>query len=127
MSSSCRATVLMRPFGDSGLVVSALGFGAGHIGDEHMAAQQVERLLDAAVDLGVTFFDTARGYGLSEERLGRWLPRHRAGIVLSTKVGYALSSDCRSASRRHGRGRLDYRRCHRWSGAGTTKAAHRRG
>jgi aryl-alcohol dehydrogenase-like predicted oxidoreductase len=42
------------------------------------------------VGLGITFIDTARGYGLSEQRIGSWLPAHREDVVLSTKVGYGV-------------------------------------
>lgn len=74
----------------SRLEVSRLGFGAGHIGDPAMAEEEVERLLLGVVDSGVTLVDTARGYGLSEERIGRHLARRRDEIVLSTKVGYGI-------------------------------------
>jgi aryl-alcohol dehydrogenase-like predicted oxidoreductase len=42
------------------------------------------------VDSGITLIDTARGYGLSEERIGRYLGHRRSEIVLSTKVGYDI-------------------------------------
>ncbi len=79
-----------RTLGQSGIEVSALGLGAGQIGDGRLEEAQVERLLHAAVDMGVTFFDSARAYGLSEERLGRHLGSKRADVVLSTKVGYGI-------------------------------------
>jgi aryl-alcohol dehydrogenase-like predicted oxidoreductase len=77
-----------RPFGASGLVVSALGFGAGHIGGPASTEAEIDSLLGLALDLGVTLFDTAPSYGSSEERLGRALSPHRARVVLSTKCGY---------------------------------------
>lgn len=77
-----------RPFGTTGIDVSPVGFGAGHIGADGDAEDDVAAVVVAALDAGVTFFDTARGYGRSEERLGRLLPRE--GIVLSTKVGYGI-------------------------------------
>lgn len=80
--------MLQRNFGNSSLTVSALGFGAGHIGYDDVSEQEAHGLLDRAADLGVTFIDTARGYGLSEERIGSWLPGRRESVVLSTKVGY---------------------------------------
>ena len=43
-----------------------------------------------ALDLGLTLIDTARSYGLSEERIGRHLARRRDEFVLSTKVGYGV-------------------------------------
>jgi len=48
------------------------------------------RLLNHALDLGLTLIDTARSYGLSEERIGRHLARRRDEFVLSTKVGYGI-------------------------------------
>lgn len=78
--------MLTRNFGTSSLQVSALGFGAGHIGYDGVTESDAHALLDRALDLGINFIDTARGYGLSEERIGRWLPAHRDEVVLSTKV-----------------------------------------
>lgn len=79
-----------RPFGTTGLTVSALGFGAGHIGSPRMSEQEAGRLLNAVLDMGITLVDTARGYNLSEERIGRHLGHRRAEFVLSTKVGYDI-------------------------------------
>lgn len=82
--------MIFRQLGTSSLTVSALGFGAGHIDTTGLSEKAAHDLLDTALDLGITFFDTARGYGASEERLGRWLPPHRDRVVLSTKVGYDI-------------------------------------
>ena len=79
-----------KPYGRTGLEVSVLGLGAGQIGAESLDEAQVSRLLNAALDLGVTLVDTARGYGLSEARIGRHLAHRRAEFVLSTKVGYGI-------------------------------------
>jgi aryl-alcohol dehydrogenase-like predicted oxidoreductase len=79
-----------RPFGTTGLTVPILGFGAGHIGDPALSEEEVSRLLHGALDLGVTLIDTARSYGLSEERIGRHLAHRRDDFVLSTKVGYGV-------------------------------------
>lgn len=79
-----------RPFGTTGLLVSAVGFGAGHIGEAALGEADAGRLLNRALDLGITLFDTARGYGLSEERIGRHLAHRRGEYVLSTKVGYGI-------------------------------------
>jgi aryl-alcohol dehydrogenase-like predicted oxidoreductase len=79
-----------RSFGESGLSVSALGLGAGEIGDERLDEGEVERMLHAAVELGVNLIDTARGYGASEARIGRHLGHRRRDIVLSTKGGYGI-------------------------------------
>jgi aryl-alcohol dehydrogenase-like predicted oxidoreductase len=79
-----------RDFGKSGLRVSALGFGAGQIGGDDLDEPEVERVLGAALDLGVTLIDTARSYGRSEERIGRHLSHRRKDFVLSTKGGYGI-------------------------------------
>jgi aryl-alcohol dehydrogenase-like predicted oxidoreductase len=82
--------LLQRPFGTNGFNVSALGLGAGQIGDAAQSEDHVGTLLNRAVDRGVTLIDTARGYGLSEERIGRHLSYRRDDFILSTKVGYGV-------------------------------------
>lgn len=77
-----------RKFGATGLSVSIIGFGAGHIGAPAQDEREVERLLHAALDLGINLIDTARGYGLSEERIARSLASRRDEFVLSSKCGY---------------------------------------
>lgn len=79
-----------RNFGNTGLSVSALGFGAGLIGDEKLAENDVVEILNSALDEGITLFDTARGYGISEQRIGKHLAHRRHEFVLSTKVGYGI-------------------------------------
>ncbi|HTT38687.1 MAG TPA: aldo/keto reductase [Burkholderiales bacterium] len=76
--------------GGSGLEVSILGFGAMHLNDDRVGDAEAGRLLNAVLDLGVNLVDTARGYGLSEERIGRHLSWRRRDFVLSTKVGYGI-------------------------------------
>ena len=80
----------MRPYGDSGLRVPVLGFGAMQVGDPALPEAHVGRLLHHVVDAGLTLLDTARSYGLAEERIGRHLARRRDEFVLSTKVGYGV-------------------------------------
>ncbi len=79
-----------KPYGNAGIDVSILGLGAGQVGDERLAEQDAALLLNTALDLGITLIDTARGYGLSEERIGRHLAHRRSEFVLSTKVGYGI-------------------------------------
>jgi len=78
-----------HPLGRTGLFVSELGFGCAPLGDEYGALDDAAaiRLVHAAIDAGITLFDTAPYYGrtLSEERLGRALEGRRDGIVLATK------------------------------------------
>jgi aryl-alcohol dehydrogenase-like predicted oxidoreductase len=80
----------MRAFGSTGLEVTALGFGAMHLNDGRTSEAEAGRLLNSVLDLGVNLIDTARGYGLSEERIGRHLAHRRQEFVLSTKVGYGI-------------------------------------
>ena len=80
--------------------VTALGFGGAPLGNLYTAIpeKEAEATLDAAWDAGIRIFDTAPqyGFGLSEERFGRNLPkRPRDEWVLSTKVGRLLR-DCRA-------------------------------
>ncbi len=80
----------LRPFGATGLAVPLLGLGAGSVGDESLDEAEAARLLHGALDLGLSFVDTAPGYGLSEERIGRHLWSRRSSFVLSTKLGYGV-------------------------------------
>lgn len=80
----------IRDFGTTGIKVSALGYGAGHLGDDSISEKQAEHLLNSAVDLGIRLFDTARGYQRSEERIGKYLSHRRKDLIFSTKVGYGI-------------------------------------
>ncbi|OHD13812.1 MAG: aldo/keto reductase [Spirochaetes bacterium GWD1_27_9] len=77
-------------FGDSDIKTSVLGFGAGHIGDERMPDNDVEVLVNQVVDCGINLIDTARGYGVSEDRIGKFLSHRRKDIVICTKIGYGI-------------------------------------
>jgi aryl-alcohol dehydrogenase-like predicted oxidoreductase len=79
-----------RLFGQTGLSVSVLGFGAMHINDERISELEAGRLLNQVLDCGINLIDTARGYGLSEERIGRHIAHRRSEYLLSTKVGYGI-------------------------------------
>ena len=79
-----------RKFGNSGIDVSILGYGAGHIGAESLDEKESEKILNRVVDMGINLIDTARGYGLSEERIGKYLSHRRSEIVIATKVGYGV-------------------------------------
>jgi aryl-alcohol dehydrogenase-like predicted oxidoreductase len=80
-----------RTFGQTGLAVPILGFGAMQAGDPQLSDGDAARLLNHALDIGLTLIDTARAYGLSEERIGRHLAHRRDEYVLSTKVGYGIA------------------------------------
>lgn len=80
----------LRAFGRTGLMVSPLGLGAGEIGDARLEDREVEALLRTAIEAGVTLIDSARSYGESEARVGRFVAPVRDQVVLSTKVGYGV-------------------------------------
>ena len=82
-----------RKLGKSGLEVSALGLGCMGMSYAYGPApdkQEMVKLLHQAVDLGVTFFDTAEAYGpfLNEELLGEALAPIRKRVVIATKFGF---------------------------------------
>ena len=69
----------------------ALGLGCGALGSPALDDDGAVRLVHAALDLGVTLFDSARSYGASEVRLGRALSMARArDVCVSTKGGYGV-------------------------------------
>jgi aryl-alcohol dehydrogenase-like predicted oxidoreductase len=80
--------MLTRPFGTTGLTVSAIGLGTGGIGHPDLDDALAGEVLQGALDLGVTLIDTARSYGEAEARIGRFLARRRSEFVLVTKGGY---------------------------------------
>jgi aryl-alcohol dehydrogenase-like predicted oxidoreductase len=71
------------------LEVSVIGLGGNNFG-RRLDADATARVVDAALDDGVTFFDTAELYGdgLSEEYLGRALRGRRQSAIIATKFGY---------------------------------------
>jgi aryl-alcohol dehydrogenase-like predicted oxidoreductase len=75
--------------GHSGLVVSGIGLGTNNLGLK-LDAEQSREVVFAALDAGITFFDTADSYGASEARLGELLAGHRDDVVLATKFGADL-------------------------------------
>jgi len=84
-----------RKLGKSGLEVSALGFGC--MGLNYAYSQTIDKresiaLLHAAVERGVTFFDTAEMYGpfTNEELVGEALKPYRDRVVIATKFGIKL-------------------------------------
>src|SRR5215208_6469538 len=95
-------TMQKRKLGNSNLEVSALGlgcmgmsFGYGPAKDE----QEMISVIRAAVDLGVTFFDTAEVYGpfKNEELLGKALSPVRQNVVIATKFGFHFDANGKQA------------------------------
>jgi aryl-alcohol dehydrogenase-like predicted oxidoreductase len=86
-----------RTLGRSGLEVSAIGLGCMGLTYGYGPAtdmQEAVRLIRAAVERGVTFFDTAEAYGpfLNEELLGEALAPFRDQVVIATKFGFKEGS-----------------------------------
>ncbi|MEO8090121.1 MAG: aldo/keto reductase [Gemmatimonadales bacterium] len=81
-----------RKLGQQGLEVSALGLGCMGMSQSYGEFDDQESLatLDRAIELGVTFFDTAEAYGpfTNEELLGRWFKGRRDRVVIATKFGF---------------------------------------
>lgn len=84
-----------RRLGTSELLVSAVGLGCNNFGRPGAATEDqagTDAVIGAAIDAGITFFDTADlygyGFGRSEEMMGRALAGRRDGIVLATKFGF---------------------------------------
>jgi len=77
-----------RKFGNTGLEVSILGFGAMQVGSEKVDDEKAGNMLNEVLDLGINLIDTARAYGQSERRIGKFISHRRSEYVLSTKVGY---------------------------------------
>ena len=79
-----------RQLGRSGLTVSTVGLGCNALG-QTIAPDDVPAVVDAALDAGITLFDTADVYGgtpgQSEELLGKALGRRRDDVVVATKFG----------------------------------------
>lgn len=93
-----------RQLGRSGLTVSAVGLGCNALGRGCDFATS-KAIVHAALDSGVTFFDTADVYGTprgtSEEYLGRALGSHRDEIVLASKFGNPAVEENAGSSRRY--------------------------
>jgi len=95
-----------RPFGQTGLQTSAIGFGCWEIAGGYGRIEEAEfaRAVQRAVDVGITCFDTAEAYGMgiSEQALARALGARRNDVLLVTKVGigYPEATNRRDSSRK---------------------------
>ena len=86
--------VKVRRLGNSGLKVSVVGLGCNNFG-MRIDQDQTQAVVDAAIDAGITLFDTADVYGgtRSEEFLGKALGTRRHDIILATKFGSPVGQD----------------------------------
>ena len=80
------------------LAVSVVGVGCNNFGGR-IDEKQSEEVINAALDVGINFFDTADMYadGKSEELLGRFLGARRRGVVVATKFGNDMPGQGRGA------------------------------
>ena len=96
-----------RSVGQTGVSLTALGLGAAPLGNLYRPVSDAaaRETLDAALELGIRYFDTAPyyGFGLSERRVGDAL-REKDDVVVSTKVGRLLrpAHGADTSSERHG-------------------------
>jgi aryl-alcohol dehydrogenase-like predicted oxidoreductase len=95
-----------RKLGRSGLEVSAVGLGCMGMSFAYGPApdrKQMIDLLGKAVELGVSFFDTAEAYGpfTNEELVGEALARFKGKVVIATKFGMKLGTDAMDSRPEH--------------------------
>jgi aryl-alcohol dehydrogenase-like predicted oxidoreductase len=95
-SNVTERTMHQRKFGNSNLEVSAIGLGCMGMSFSYGPAKdkkEMIELLHAAVDRGITFFDTAEVYGpfTNEELVGEALAPFHGKVVIATKFGFDLS------------------------------------
>lgn len=94
-----------RPFGQTGMQVSAIGFGCWEIGGGYGSIEETQFIhaVRHALDLGVNCFDTAEayGFGASEQSLAKALGARRKDAIVVTKfgVGYREAPNFRDSSR----------------------------
>jgi predicted aldo/keto reductase-like oxidoreductase len=98
LAQAAAATPLpTRAFGRTGMTVSILGFGSGSRFAMYKDEDRALEALGRAIDLGITYIDTARGYsnGQSEERIGRLMPARRKEVTLATKLQARKGDDAK--------------------------------
>jgi aryl-alcohol dehydrogenase-like predicted oxidoreductase len=80
-----------RKLGRTGLEVTMLGYGAmelrGAPRARDISESQAETILNAVLDAGINYIDTSIDYGLSEERIGRYIGNRRGSYYLASKCG----------------------------------------
>lgn len=95
-----------RKFGQTGIQISAIGFGCWEIGGGYGSIEETEfiKAINRALDVGINSFDTAEayGFGASEKSLAKALGSRRKEAVITTKfgVGYPKATNYRDSSRK---------------------------
>src|SRR5260370_39533671 len=95
----------LRPFGRTGIQISAVGFGCWEIGGGYGSIEESEFIkpVNRALDLGINCFDTAEayGFGASEISLAKALGSRRKEAVITTKfgIGYKEAPNFRDSGR----------------------------
>src|SRR5712671_2670769 len=83
--------VVKRELGRTGLQVTTLGYGAmelrGAPRARDISEAQAETILNKVLDAGINYIDTSVDYGMSEERIGRYISHRRAEYYLASKCG----------------------------------------
>jgi len=95
-----------RQFGQTGINISAIGFGCWEIGGGYGSIEETEfvKAINRALDIGINSFDTAEAYGMgaSEKSLAKALGSRRKEAIITTKfgVGYPGFANFRDSSRK---------------------------
>jgi aryl-alcohol dehydrogenase-like predicted oxidoreductase len=97
LGASAAGKLPTRMLGKTGIEVSVLGFGSGSRFVMYEEENKALEALTRALDLGITYIDTAHSYGngKSEERIGKLMPEKRKQITLATKLSARKADDAR--------------------------------
>ena len=96
MNDTTSTKLPTRVLGRTGLAVTRLGYGAMELrgqrvwGGRPVTDEQAETILNAVLDAGVNWIDTAADYGSSEELIGKFAAARRSEFILATKTGCSL-------------------------------------
>jgi aryl-alcohol dehydrogenase-like predicted oxidoreductase len=102
-----------RPLGRTGLQVTVLGYGAlelsgrpsgrpGEVRNRDITEADAERVLNAVLDAGINYIDTAPDYGVSEERIGKYIAHRRSEYFLCSKCGCVIGTSSSASARTGG-------------------------
>ncbi len=117
------------PFGSTGHLSSRIIFGAAAL--SAMSQERSDKTIELVRAAGINHFDTAAGYGQSEDRLKPWLSDHRAEVFLATKTGDRDGAGARASLERSlermGVDQVDMIQLHNLVEDDEWKAAHAKG